>query len=99
MKIYHNAQFLSRLKRFIFKNKGDWLNTLIGINLTESERGEIYIYPVYRSLRFVRISGFLLIEIPLGKKGLVVSIKKYRVEFFMLDAETLDVSDIGKNNQ
>lgn len=95
MKIYHNAQFLSRLKRFVFKNNGDWLNTLIGINLTESERGELHIYPVYRSLRFVRFPDFLLIEIPLAKKGLVFLIKKFRIEFFVLDAESLDFSDIG----
>ena len=98
MKIYHNAQFLSKLKRFVFKKNGDYLNTLIGINLAETELGDMHVYPVYRSIRFVRFPDCFLIELPLGKKGLVILIRKYRIESFILDADTLDLSDVGNQN-
>ena len=99
MKIYHNAQFLSKLKRFVFKKNGDFLNTLIGINLAETELGEMHVYPVYRSLRFVRFPDSFLIELPFGKRGLVFLIRKYRIECFVLDADTLDISDVRNTHE
>jgi len=89
MKIYHNSQYKSRLRWFVFKNKGDWLNFLIGINLEEDEHGDIHIYPVYRGVRFVRMPDCQLIEIPLFQKGLLIILEKWRLRILLLDANDL----------
>ncbi len=99
MKIYHNEKYLSKLKRFIAKSNDDYLNTLIGINLIESELGELHVYPVYRSIRLLHFPDGRLIEFPLGKKSLVLIIRKFRINFFILRAEVMDVSDVGKTNE
>jgi|GEM_PF-1965948 len=99
MKIYHNEKYLSKLKRFIAKSNNDYLNTLIGINLIESEMGELHVYPVYRSIRLLRLPDGKLIEFPLGKKSLVLIIRKFRINFFILNAEVTDISDVGKTNE
>lgn len=89
MKIYHNSQYKSKLRMFVFKNNGGWLNFLIGVNLEEDQQGDIHIYPVYRGVRLVRMPDCQLIEIPIFQKGLLIVMEKWRLRILLLDANEL----------
>lgn len=97
MKIFHNSQYLSKLRPFVLKNKENFLNFLIGINLDEDENGDIHLYPVYRCLRIFKLNEALLIEIPLFKKGLLVVLEKYHIKILLLSASNLEFTG-NKNN-
>lgn len=99
MKIYHNSQLTSKLRGFVFKNQGDWINLLIGINLQEDEQGNIHVYPVYRGIRFISLSDCQVIEIPLFQKSLVIALEKWRLRVMMLKASDLVDSDVGNHEK
>lgn len=99
MRIYHNSQFTSELRGFVFKNQGDLLNLLIGINLQEDEQGNIHVYPVYRGIRFVRFPDCHLIEIPLFQKSLIIVFEKWRIRMMLLKASNLVDSDVGNHEK
>ena len=99
MNIYHNSQFLSKLKNFVLKQDNQFVCRLIGIALEEDARGAIEVYPVYRSIGIHHYPGQLILSLPWFKKELLVSLSRRGVETITADADQLRRSDAGKEKK
>lgn len=91
MKIYHNFQYLSKLKRFKFKQDDWFFCRLIGISLEESENDTLEVLPVYRSLGIAKYPGQLILSVPLFRKDLLISFSGRGIEITTVDADQLHV--------
>ena len=99
MKIYYNSQFVSELKRFVIMNQGNWMSSLIGVNLKEDTQGNLHIFPVYRGIRLVRLHDCTLLEIPFFQKRLIFALDKWWLKIMLIGADKLEISDIGNSEE